>query len=492
MELNLRTVLVVIGALVMLAILIDGFRRMRKARQEALKIDVQSDFKFPEESFASELPNGGARVIGSSASIQTETDDVSIDATNDSIKQRLTDDLKHEINDELKSAIKDSFEQEAEDTENLIASQGSSGLSALDGDDALAEGEACIDSTDEALINEEQADKEAAIEEKAESTIVEPQRPTFKPLNLDEQVPLLMEVEEFGEEIDPLEQFTRVKTEETQVETQKSQEAQLDLLQPAPAEQSDAEHIELTVEDIEGIKASVQDIAALTPSLTQENPETTVDTFTLSQEPTLGEIESESVAEEESVEEAVEENVAAVPFNDGRQEAKDLMAQAAYAPVKKPGANAETLASRSTPDLVLITHVTPHDESGFSGEDVLYLVNSCDLRHGEKGIFHRFEKENGEGCVQFSMANSINPGTFDPSTLLYERIYGLSLFMSLPGPEKAMDAFEAMTEMASVIARNLGGDVHDETHSIMALQTIEHNRQQVRDFVRRQKLIGKK
>ena len=63
--------------------------------------------------------------------------------------------------------------------------------------------------------------------------------------------------------------------------------------------------------------------------------------------------------------------------------------------------------------------------------------------------------------------------------------------MSLPGPEKAMDAFEAMSEMASVIARNLGGEVHDETHSIMALQTIEHNRQQVRDFVRKQKLASK-
>ena len=178
-------------------------------------------------------------------------------------------------------------------------------------------------------------------------------------------------------------------------------------------------------------------------------------------------------------------------LDDGRQQAADMLTQAAYAPVKKPGPNAEVLADRSAASLVLITHVVPHDDEGFCGEDILYLVNNCDLRHGEKGIFHRFEQENGEGRVQFSMANSFNPGTFDPETLLHERIHGVSLFMSLPGPEKAMDAFEAMSEMASVIARNLGGEVHDETHSIMALQTIEHNRQQVRDFVRKQKLASK-
>ena len=63
MELNLRTVLVVLGSLVMLGILFDGFRRMRRARQDALSLDVKGDFKFPEDTFSSELPNGGARVV---------------------------------------------------------------------------------------------------------------------------------------------------------------------------------------------------------------------------------------------------------------------------------------------------------------------------------------------------------------------------------------------------------------------------------------------
>ena len=67
MELSLRTVLVILGSLFMLGILVDGFRRMRRARQEALKLDVQGNFQFPDEGFSSELPNGGARVISEHA-----------------------------------------------------------------------------------------------------------------------------------------------------------------------------------------------------------------------------------------------------------------------------------------------------------------------------------------------------------------------------------------------------------------------------------------
>jgi cell division protein ZipA len=237
------------------------------------------------------------------------------------------------------------------------------------------------------------------------------------------------------------------------------------------------EHIELTTDDIKGIQVAVADMGIL---FVEEN------------------VLEENVLEENFVEETAEDygvaEVAApeIADYDTREQAQELATQAAYAPVKKPGINAESLIDRPVPSLVLVTHVVPHDDEGFCGEDILYLVNSCDIRHGEKKIFHRFEQANGEGRVQFSMANSFNPGVFDPNSLLHERIHGVSLFMSLPGPEKAMEAFEAMTEMAIVIANNLGGDVHDETHSIMALQTIEHNRQLVRDFVHKQKLASKK
>ncbi|MBL4799236.1 MAG: cell division protein ZipA [Oleispira sp.] len=430
MELNLRTILVVLGALVMLGILFDGFRRMRRARQEALSLDVKGDFKFPEQSFSSELPNGGARVVGERNAEELLEDTKNFRDQLDGLPSiSALDQLEEKAADELDPAIQDSLHEERiyagepdfqhdsyeQKVETPVIKSPEVEASTVESPDVVElEVEDGLQAEEKVLLND-------------------PVTPKAKPLNLDEHVPLLMDVEELGKELEP----------------QVSREAEC----------TDGEEIELSIEDIPSIEASVAGISEiLAPQVTDEEPQL--------------------------VKKAV--------IDDGRQEAAELMAQAAYAPVKKPGANAERLANRPDSELILVTYVIPHDEEGFCGEDILYLVNSCDLRHGEREIFYRFEQENGEGPIQFSMANSLNPGTFNPETLLHERIYGVSLFMSLPGPKKAMDAFEAMTEMASVIARNLGGDVHDETHSIMALQTIEHNRQQVRDFVRKQKLAGKK
>lgn len=470
MELNLRTVLVILGALVMLGILIDGFRRMRRARQDALKLDVKGDFQFPEECFSSELPNGGARVIGERDADEVleevqhfheQLEDIpgmsALDQIEDADRHNLSADVQESLHEERIYAGEPDFQHDSY----------GNGQTESNEQDSIAtntpehELESDVNSTEEnqyepAQIDDVQAgntygetDHKEARQEAAFHEEKQPASehlvPKAKPLNLDEHVPLLMDVEELGEEVAPQEKF----------------DGQQNLEHKEPALSPDDETIVLSTDDIPAIEASVSGIADI-------------------------------LAPEENIETITEHEVVDNSASDGRQQAEDMMAIAAYTPVKKPGANAECLAERPVPNLVVVTHVVPHDEDGFCGEDILYLVNSCDLRHGEKDIFHRFEKEDGEGRVQFSMANSFNPGTFNPETLLRERIHGVSLFMSLPGPDKAMDAFEAMTEMASVIARNLGGDVHDETHSIMALQTIEHNRQQVRDFVRKQKLMGKK
>jgi cell division protein ZipA len=437
MELNLRTVLVILGGIVMLGILVDGFRRMRRSRQNALSFDVKGDFKFPEDSFPSELPNGGARIL----------------------RERDAEELL----DEAKK-----FRDQLDVLPAMSALEGieANAEQALDADikSSLHENRIYAGEPDfqhESYAHDKPETFNEALRQDFSGGIPERAVPKAKPLNLDEHVPLLMDVEELGEDLAAHEESLVSKRVET-----KSTPLEMALTKNRHTEDTVTENIELTMDDIKGIQASVSDMSELLS------------------------VEQSVIEDQPSI--AAKIDVPEIAEYDSRQQAQEMAIQAAYAPVKKPGIHAEKLINRFSPSLVLVTHVIPHDKEGFSGEDILYLVNSCDLRIGEKEIFHRFEKEQGEGCIQFSMANSFNPGTFDPEALLHERIQGVSLFMSLPGPEKAMDAFESMTEMASVIARNLGGEVHDETHSIMALQTIEHNRQLVRDFVRKQKLTGKK
>jgi cell division protein ZipA len=454
MELNLRTVLVILGGIVMLGILVDGFRRMRRSRQYALSLDVKGDFKFPEDSFPSELPNGGARIIGERDAEELLDEAKKFRAQLNGLPvMSALEDIEASAEQALDADIKSSLREN-----RIYAGE----------PDFQHESYARDEPEDASLVESAQAESvNEALQQESSAVVPERIVPKAKPLNLDEHVPLLMDVEELGDDVAAHEELlvsNRVETKSAPLENALTENPHTE---NPHTENTVTEYVELTMDDIKGIQASVSDIGDL-----------------LSVEHNIEEDESSLMVAKIDVPEIAE--------YDSREQAQEMAIQAAYAPVKKPGINAEKLINRALPSLVLVTHVIPHDEEGFCGEDILYLVNSCDLRHGEKEIFHRFEKEQGEGCIQFSMANSFNPGTFDPEALLHERIQGVSLFMSLPGPEKAMDAFESMTEMASVIARNLGGEVHDETHSIMALQTIEHNRQLVRDFVRKQKLAGEK
>lgn len=135
---------------------------------------------------------------------------------------------------------------------------------------------------------------------------------------------------------------------------------------------------------------------------------------------------------------------------------------------------------------VMIVNVISKDPAGFKGQDLLQILLACDLRFGNMNIFHRYEKANGKGAVQFSVANLVEPGTFDLDRIDSFSTPGLCFFLTLPGPEKAITAFNYMVETAQVLVKNLQGELRDEAHSVMTQQTIEHCRQRIRDFERKQ------
>ena len=101
-------------------------------------------------------------------------------------------------------------------------------------------------------------------------------------------------------------------------------------------------------------------------------------------------------------------------------------------------------------------------------------------------IFHRHEQSNGKGAVQFSMANSVEPGFFDLDTIDDFSTPGVCFFMSVPGPNEPIKAFEYMVETAQCLVSNLNGEMLDESRSAMTNQTLEHCRQRLHDFERRQ------
>ncbi len=137
------------------------------------------------------------------------------------------------------------------------------------------------------------------------------------------------------------------------------------------------------------------------------------------------------------------------------------------------------------PQVVIAINVVAKD-APFKGPDLLHILLACDLRFGDMNIFHRHEQANGKGAVQFSMADSVEPGYFDLDSIDDFTTPGVCFFMSAPGPSEAIKAFEYMVETAQCLVTNLGGEMLDESRSAMTNQTLEHCRQQLLDFERRQ------
>lgn len=135
---------------------------------------------------------------------------------------------------------------------------------------------------------------------------------------------------------------------------------------------------------------------------------------------------------------------------------------------------------------VLIINVISRDEDGFKGPALLQNILESGLRFGEMDIFHRHESMAGNGEVLFSMANGVKPGTFDLDDIDLFYTPAVSFFLGLPGPRHSKQAFDVMVAAARKLAHELNGELKDDQRSVMTAQTIEHYRQRIAEFERKQ------
>jgi cell division protein ZipA len=134
----------------------------------------------------------------------------------------------------------------------------------------------------------------------------------------------------------------------------------------------------------------------------------------------------------------------------------------------------------------LVIIVVSRDEAGFKGPALLQSILESGLRFGDKDIFHRHESLAGNGEVLFSMANALKPGTFDLDDIDHFSTRAVSFFLLLPGPRHPKQAFDLMVAAARKLAQELNGELRDDQRSVMTAQTIEHYRQRIVEFERRQ------
>ena len=131
---------------------------------------------------------------------------------------------------------------------------------------------------------------------------------------------------------------------------------------------------------------------------------------------------------------------------------------------------------------VLVLNVVAKDGRVFAGDDLLEVLITSGLKFGDMNIFHKRLSKEHQNMVIYSVANMLNPGTFDLNNMDDFTTLGISFFLALPTAINNLDAFEKMLGVAQEIRDTLDGDLKDDHRNGMTGQTIEHYRQRIRDF----------
>ena len=121
-----------------------------------------------------------------------------------------------------------------------------------------------------------------------------------------------------------------------------------------------------------------------------------------------------------------------------------------------------------------------------AGSDVVVAAEKAGLQFGDMGIFHRMASGKASESPVFSMANMVKPGSFDMSKLDALETPGVTLFMTLPGPLAALDAWEMLLPTAQRLAELLDATVLDEERNALGRQRIAHLRDELRAWDRQQ------
>jgi len=140
--------------------------------------------------------------------------------------------------------------------------------------------------------------------------------------------------------------------------------------------------------------------------------------------------------------------------------------------------------------LVLVLTILAKKENLLGGGEIYKVLEKEGVNHGDMEIFHF--RMGGEKDAVFSVANLVEPGTFNIKTINEEHTPGLSLFCQLPGPVAGTVAFELLLNKARSIAENLGGQLCDDKRNLLTEQAIGHYRDRISAFDREVALARKK
>lgn len=144
-------------------------------------------------------------------------------------------------------------------------------------------------------------------------------------------------------------------------------------------------------------------------------------------------------------------------------------------------------SAHDAPDKIVYLYICRRGDKRISGSELLDSAIKAGLNFGEMNIFHR--RHEGAKKPVFSMANLTPPGHFEPSQWNVFDTPGVTLFLTLPAPVSALDAWDAMLATGERISKLLEADMLDDARCLLTRQRIAQIREEMREYDRRSGMI---
>ncbi len=149
-------------------------------------------------------------------------------------------------------------------------------------------------------------------------------------------------------------------------------------------------------------------------------------------------------------------------------------------------------------ELLIVLRIMPSDTQPFAGQKVADALQRVGLEFGDMQIFHCYSDEDSEQAKTIdrqpvcSLANAVEPGTFDTENWSDFSSPGLTLFMQLPGPTESRAAFDKTLQVGMGLAEALDGELCDDSRSVVTAQTVSHLKEEIEAYRFKVRMAGVK